>query len=759
MRALLTGWIVVVGVSLPAVAEESDRDGVLDRLATVWSVEPWLNLSSGRTTLAIDHFRRQVLYWSGFQPWYPRCGRHGFLLSAIGAVSTARSGEDETNGIRILVDAAHPWRPPFGLDRIGRPLTVEVESQAKSRPSGDYLLAGFRDGRVVARHKIGFPNAAPFITRVTFEHWPDEIVLFRVSVSGPVEVVRRTSKPPLIEVDAVAAPDVVINPVDLGAVLVPADRLMLAAGQDGHVDIAALSRVRDFDDLDIDVWFASAPERKTSRPLSLEKNRRERIRVPLPSVAPARTRDVLHVSLRGKEGELWREAIPATLVPSRPNWPRFGASETKLRYDAPILIRRPDGTTDALAYERGWDETLKDVVVSLPNGSRFVFWRGSSYVPFWAGVRNTGFTYEWAETRPPPDGFVDAVEPLMDKELRYGRVEIVASTESRVHVRWKYQSCDFNYKVWGDSAVEDFYFYPDGFGTRVVTLTSTPDRAYELIEFIVLTPQSTYPLSVLPPNLVDVLFLDGRKRSLQFPFLEPPESENRRPRDVPAVWRVRLHKREGKTAISFSPRETHQPYAIYAPFRDRGQLVTPVYWGSHWPLARGQTTGRGIDDGIHKTPAHNSIMTWGYDLRPAPLESRMVDTVDTLGQKRRMHVQTFAWLIGMTDDADARLVKRARSYSQPPDVAVTGGRYEGWKADRRAHRIAVAESPVMIRIAPRVPCVNPVFELADARTGLTAVVLDGRPVPREDYAWDGQTLWLGADITRPTTLHLAFESP
>ena len=114
------------------------------------------------------------------------------------------------------------------------------------------------------------------------------------------------------------------------------------------------------------------------------------------------------------------------------------------------------------------------MVVSLPNGSRFVFWRGSCYIPFWAGRYNTGLCYEWAETSPPADGFTDCVEPLMDKELRYGRVRIVESTPARVHVRWSYQSCDFNYKVWGDSAVEDYYFYPDGFGTRVLTLQSEP---------------------------------------------------------------------------------------------------------------------------------------------------------------------------------------------------------------------------------------------------------------------------------------------
>jgi len=660
--------------------------------------------------------------------------------------------------MNILVDAAHPWRPPFGLDRVGRPLTVEVESNANIRPPQDYVLAAYRDGKVVARRGVDFSNSAPFIGRVTFEHWPEEIALLRGPAKNPVEVARRKITLPLIEADAVAKPNSVTNPIDLGTVLVPADQLLLAGGQNGYVDVAAISRVREFPDITVEVWFASAPDQKSTRTIALQKNRREHVQVPLPKSPSSRTRDVLRVSLRDHEKELWHKTIATMLVPSPPNWPRFGAVATKLRYDEPILIRHSDGADDSLPYEQGWDDKLRDVVVFLPNGSRFVFWRGSSYVPFWAGNHNTGLTYEWAETTPPPDGFVDSVEPLMDKELRYGRVEIVESTASRVHVRWKYQSCDFNYKIWGDWAVEDFYFYPDGFGTRVVTLTSTPGREYELLEFIVLTPQSAYPLNVLPRNLVDVLFLDGQKRSLQFPFLEPPDSEDRKPRDVPAVWRIRLHKEESKTAISFSPRETHQPFAIYAPFEQRHQWVTPVYWGNHWPLTRGAPTGQGINDDVHKTPAHNSIMTWGFHLRPEPLESQRVETEDTLGKKRPLLVEKFAWLIGMTDDSDARLLERARSYAEPPGVSVTGGLYEGWKAELRAHRIAVAESTVTLRITPRAVCVNPVFNLTGVSGKLSTVALDGLLLPRQVYAWDGRTLWLDTNITRPTTLRLTFEN-
>src|SRR4029077_20707903 len=194
-----------------------------------------------------------------------------------------------------------------------------------------------------------------------------------------------------------------------------------------------------------------------------------------------------------------------------------------------------------LPYDEGWDPKRKDVVVWLPNGARFVFWRGSSYIPFWAGKHNTGACHEWAEIISQPQGAVDCVEPLMDKELRYGRVEIVESTAARVRVRWTYQSTDFHYKVWGDSAVEDYTFYPDGFGTRVVNLKADPKNDYELSEFIILTPQATYPFAVLPDNPVDALFLDGRKHSFRFPNPIGNAVKKPEPGGVPAIYRLRLH--------------------------------------------------------------------------------------------------------------------------------------------------------------------------------------------------------------------------
>ncbi len=462
---------------------------------------------------------------SGF-PVEPGMTRSGFntlvwvVLLLSTNVTEAQERVKERPEPHIEIEQNHPWRSPFGLDRIGQPVPEGVE-------------------------------AASF------------------------------------EADAVARPVEVINPVDLGTILVPADWLLLGPDQGGTLEVAAISREKKIPNASVLAWFESNPDNRSESSIDLEKDRTTRIRFPLPDTSRLAMEDALRVVIQDGDGvEMWHKSIPVMSVSDPPDLPSFGATEMKLRYDAPISLLSRDGVLSEMDYDKGWDADLYDVVVSLPNGTRFVFWRGACYIPFWAGRYNTGFCYEWAETTPPPDGFVDSVEPLMDKELRYGRVEIVETSQDRVHVRWTYQSCDFNYKVWGDSAVEDYVFYPDGFGTRTLTLTSEPGRNYELSEFIILTPNNAYPFATLPEDVIEILFLDGEKRVIKFPFPEGVDSDRLNTRNLPAIFRIRLNKQEEMTGVYFNPMDRDLPQIVFGPFYDQGIQVTPAYWGSHWPLAR-----------------------------------------------------------------------------------------------------------------------------------------------------------------------------
>jgi hypothetical protein len=326
-------------------------------------------------------------------------------------------------------------------------------------------------------------------------------------------------------------------------------------------------------------------------------------------------------------------------------------------------------------------------------------------------------------------------------------------------VRWSYQSTDFLYKVFGDSAAEDFYFYPDGFGTRVLTLTTGPKADYEITEFITMLPQSAYPLDVLPGRLIEELYLDGKTHDVTFPYHPAPTAKDGeiltlesdpRPK-TPRVYRIFQEKRDPATPIYFSPRDIPSVQLTFKPFYDRGEIVTPGYWGNHWPLGRGATTGGAIDERINLSPAHISTFCWGLwsqGNRPEPLVTDEYPTLDALGHSRDMITRRWAWLIGKTDAPDAELLKWAESYSEPPSLKVQGARidFPSYSAERRALRLIAESSSIDIELKPAKRTINPIFEFEDAPKTLSGVTLDGKALAPENYAWDGATLWMKADI-------------
>jgi hypothetical protein len=151
------------------------------------------------------------------------------------------------------------------------------------------------------------------------------------------------------------------------------------------------------------------------------------------------------------------------------------------------------------------------------------------------------------------------------------------------------------------------------------------------------------------------------------------------------------------------------------------------------------------------------VMSWA-GTRPTPLRTADLVTLDTLGRSRPMIVRRWAWLIGMSDDADARLVDRAKSFATPPSLDLRGARlgFEGYAPERRAIRVEATTRDVQLTIKPGAPCVNPVFEFTRAPRGEVHVTLAGQPLEAKRYAWDGRTLWLDATIETPTELRVTF---
>ena len=71
-------------------------------------------------------------------------------------------------------------------------------------------------------------------------------------------------------------------------------------------------------------------------------------------------------------------------------------------------------------------------------------------------------------------------------------------------------------------------------------------------------------------------------------------------------------------------------------------------------------------------------MSWARS-RPTPLRTAQLDSLDTLGRSKPMIVQTWAWLIGMSDADDGGCWTGPHSYANPPALDVEG---HGWRPNR-----------------------------------------------------------------------------
>jgi hypothetical protein len=136
-----------------------------------------------------------------------------------------------------------------------------------------------------------------------------------------------------------------------------------------------------------------------------------------------------------------------------------------------------------LKYYEAWDAPWRvgehaDVVVRFDKSAcRFVFWRGTSYIPHWVTENgiwcDNEFNETWSEK--------GCHEPMSDKQCRHSHVRIIESTDARVVVHWRYALVDNWYNMakvdeltgWGDWTDEIYTIYPDMVAVRQVTLHST----------------------------------------------------------------------------------------------------------------------------------------------------------------------------------------------------------------------------------------------------------------------------------------------
>jgi hypothetical protein len=331
----------------------------------------------------------------------------------------------------------------------------------------------------------------------------------------------------------------------------------------------------------------------------------------------------------------------------------FGAFYTRLEYD------------DA-EWENSWRVSdHADVVVRFPDSPvKYVFWRGTGYVPAIVSENNIWITDQCAENA---IGLGECYEALSDKQCRFSHVRIIENTPVRAVVHWRNAVSSAQNKIamedetgWGDWSDEYWTIYPDGIAIRKQILHSlycTPDYVrYEFDEILPLNAAGTRSEDNIEWEAVTMADLDGNTATYSWEK-EPPKDFNETKYQPIEMINT---KSKYKSFFIFDEKR------LAIPWRGRAKEgVSNFALWSHWPLA--QINSCSIDA-----------------VRPDKMSSTALDATpfDTNGN-RFLNLEygpnntiLYRSLIGATTQDVKTVIPLARSWNMPPKLEVLT---EGWE--------------------------------------------------------------------------------
>jgi hypothetical protein len=407
-----------------------------------------------------------------------------------------------------------------------------------------------------------------------------------------------------------------------------------------------------------------------------------------------------------------------------------------------------------LPYYKGWDDLWRigdtaDVLVRFDHAPvRYVFWRGTSYIPHW--VTETGIWYnnEFNETW----GDHGCHEPMSDKQCRYSHVRIIENHDARVVIHWRYALADITYGLakidpltgWGDWTDEVHTLYPDGVGTREVTLHSTdPESPHEWHEGIVVMGPDFSPAEALEPGGLTLANIDGEHRTYSWGDRTPPD----RPEE-PANACLQIINTKSRYRPFTAARPVDKPwFDVYAGEIRREVSIYP--WWNHWPTAFQPSDGRyaqAADRASHSSLTH---IHW-----------------EAIEQGKNF--MTKVLLHGMTDQSVEHTVNLARSWAQPAALELESGGFTEARYDplERAYRVRCQRPSTLVArllASSRSPLINPAVVVQgwgekDARLELNgervAVGPDYRRGHRHSLEGTDLVIWTKISSQEPVTLRL-----
>ena len=398
------------------------------------------------------------------------------------------------------------------------------------------------------------------------------------------------------------------------------------------------------------------------------------------------------------------------------------------------------------------------VVVDCDKPWRFVFWDKAQYVGCVDVGGGVWFTPEWCETNSPND--LHCYEPIMDKQLRWSRIEILESGPARVRVHWSYALNDMRYRIFhGDTRAEEIYtIYPDGVAVREVVLWpgiknnhGGNANLWQVAEWILINAAGTSPHDCLQLPTPFTL-RNGCGEVVEVPWPLPADNFDPFCWYYPQVaeWpmyvgQISLKARpnpfliicKNQALFPFMPCNAckgNHPYFNMFP----GKNFYNIY--KHWPVTDMEDFLEWVPAGedVGKVATHTSFMDVNFALRRSG-----DDYIPTPDQGATWYMLVGATAPG-TDGAE--LEQLAHAYQSPARVDVLRdpgereelhrGRVllEGYDFALRAYILRkTGADAVRLVMTPGAPQINPVFVIDTWSSPSVHVCVDGQELRADQF--------------------------
>jgi hypothetical protein len=356
-----------------------------------------------------------------------------------------------------------------------------------------------------------------------------------------------------------------------------------------------------------------------------------------------------------------------------------------------------------------------DIVVSFDDKPcRFVFWRGTNYLP--SIVTEPGPKGIWNSDQGPEDYTDQCYEHMSDKTCRYSHVRLIENTDARVVVHWRNASVGVSYDWltvdadgWGLWTDEYWYIYPDAVSVRYQVSGRLKDfKDIQTQQNELLSQPGTRPEDNVPYDAITVSNIKGETElwnySTGVPYPKGPPIEENRNLIYMNLNSKYKHFNIGEIGSHFVP------YSQWESMRMALGHTKYNAW-NHYPFGLLPSDGT-VATGIDRVSSSCIITLYGpHHL----LDDGRTDTYN---------------IYGITDLPAAELKYLNRSWNFAPELSnVSGADSKGFEKGQRAYVLSKKSKKISFSLEGSVdnPIVNPCFVIKNWESDRQArIMINGK---------------------------------